>query len=248
MGLFVVSGPTGSGKATFTYAALKEVSGKEIKVVSIENPVWEILDGVCQVQVNPRTGLTCSNALREIMRQDPDVILVSETRDQETAELVVETALTGHLLLTTLHADTSTIALRRLLDMGLEPYLLNNSIIGINAQKLVRLICVNCKEEYEPDDWEREAVKHIEGMKFFSGRGCEHCSNYGYRGRIAINELLELDSELRDLVMKDAPEEQIREQALKAGMISMRQDGLMKAKEGLTTVKEVIRVCPGLTH
>ncbi|OPY66490.1 MAG: Type II secretion system protein E [Syntrophorhabdus sp. PtaU1.Bin050] len=244
-GVFLVTGPTGSGKTTTLYAALKHINTPEKNILTIEDPVEYILQGIAQMQINPKIHLDFAKALRSFLRQDPDVIMVGEIRDEETAEIAIQAALTGHLVFSTLHTNDSASALTRLVDMGVEPYLLTSSITAILAQRLVRKICPHCKIIHEVSEYERELIKAYfrNGEKtLYKGQGCDYCLNTGYAGRIGIFELLMLTGKVRQMVQEKASSEEIKAQAIRDGMATLREDGLRKAFEGITTLSEVIRV------
>ncbi len=239
-GMILVTGPTGSGKTTTLYASLRKLNRPEVKIITIEDPVEYVLDGVNQIQVNPQVGLTFASGLRSIVRQDPDIIMVGEIRDLETAEIAIHAALTGHLVFSTLHTNDAPGAITRLIDMGIDDFLVSSSVICILAQRLVRLICENCKEEYEPPKSIAKAFG-IEG-KLFKGRGCGECGYTGYKGRTGIYEMLVVTDGIRGLITKGVDSETIKKKAIEEGMKTLFQDGLEKAKKGLTTIEEVIRV------
>jgi len=244
-GVFLVTGPTGSGKTTTLYAALKHINTPEKNILTIEDPVEYILQGIAQMQINPKIHLDFAKALRSFLRQDPDVIMVGEIRDEETAEIAIQAALTGHLVFSTLHTNDSASALTRLVDMGVEPYLLTSSITAILAQRLVRKICPHCKIIHEVSEYERELIKAYfrNGEKtLYKGQGCDYCLNTGYAGRIGIFELLMLTGKVRQMVQEKASSEEIKAQAIRDGMATLREDGLRKAFEGITTLSEGIRV------
>ncbi len=244
-GIVLVTGPTGSGKTTTLYAALASINKTGINIITIEDPIEYRISGIGQVQVNPKINLTFASGLRSIVRQDPDVILVGEIRDSETAEISIQSALTGHLVFSTLHTNDAASAITRLVDMGVEPFLLASSINAILAQRLVRIICPHCKEAYTPDP--EELVKFRitrDGVteQVYRGRGCAKCHHTGYKGRCGIFELLVIDREMKNLILKTANAEEIKEQAVKNGMITLRRDGAMKVLQGITTIEEVYRV------
>ncbi|MDI6871880.1 MAG: ATPase, T2SS/T4P/T4SS family [Bacillota bacterium] len=249
-GMILVTGPTGSGKTTTLYTALQEVNSPERNVVTLEDPVERALVGVNQVQINPKAGLTFATALRALLRQDPDVIMVGEIRDLETARLAVQAALTGHLVFSTLHTNDAVATLVRLVDMGVEPFLVGSSVRLILAQRLVRAVCESCREAYEATPREiilaglaaTEEEAGAQKLRLYRGKGCPRCRQTGYFDRLAIHEVLPVTRELRQLIAANAPEEAVREAAERAGMISLRQDGMAKARQGLTTVEEVLRV------
>jgi type II secretory ATPase GspE/PulE/Tfp pilus assembly ATPase PilB-like protein len=243
-GILLVTGPTGSGKTTTLYTALNALNSMERSLATLEDPVEYRLPIVRQTQVKPAVGMTFGAGLRAILRQDPDVILVGEMRDQETAELAVRAALTGHSVFSSLHTNDAAGALPRIIDMGIAPYLVASSVNGVIAQRLVRLICNRCKEPYELSREELTpfGLEDAAGFTFYRGAGCEACHGSGYRGRAAIFELLVVDDGIRALVHEQASSSQIRTSAEGAGMVVMRQDGMQKALVGLTTLDEVFRV------
>lgn len=244
-GIVVVTGPTGSGKTTTLYAALSFLNDIETKILTAEDPVEYDIDGLCQVQVNPDAGLTFAKALRSFLRQDPDIILVGETRDLETAQIAVQASLTGHLVLSTLHTTDAPGSIVRLVDLGIEPFLLTATLEGIIAQRLARTICKSCKEQYEPKEEELMELnltpEMVKGKKFSRGRGCTVCNNSGYKGRLAIFEIMVIDDEVRDLVMKNANTTVLRAIARKKGMRTLREAGLLAIYDGLTTIDEIVR-------
>ncbi|MGB9792534.1 MAG: type II secretion system ATPase GspE [Thermacetogeniaceae bacterium] len=244
-GMVLVTGPTGSGKTTTLYTALKALNSIEKNIITVEDPVEYVLEGVNQIQVNAKTGATFSTYLRSILRQDPDVIMVGEIRDLETAEIAVRSATTGHLVLSTLHTNDAPGALIRLIDMGVEPFMVASSVIGVIAQRLVRRICPACREPYRPTEAELSfaGVKSADG--FFIGKGCERCGYTGYHGRIAIHEVLVVKPALQRLILKRASIEELREAALQGGMVPLKDDGIAKALQGITTIREVMRVTFG---
>jgi type IV pilus assembly protein PilB len=244
-GIIVVTGPTGSGKTTTLYACLHELNDIETKILTAEDPVEYDIDGLCQCQINPEVGLTFARCLRSFLRQDPDVILVGEIRDLETAQIAVQASLTGHLVFSTLHTNDAPSSIIRLVDLGMEPFLLTATIEAIVAQRLVRLVCPNCKEQFEPSEanlMELELTPEmVQERTFFRGRGCDNCNKSGYRGRMALFEILTLDDELRELIMRNASTQVIRHEAKKRGMRSLRESGLLAIYEGQTTIDEVVR-------
>ncbi len=246
-GMILVTGPTGSGKTTTLYAALHVLNTSERKILTVEDPVEYQLEGINQMQVKPDIGLSFANALRSIVRQDPDVIMVGEMRDLETARICVQSALTGHLVLSTLHTNDAASSVTRLLEMGVEDYLLTSTLNAVLAQRLVRVLCTRCREPYEalPEVVEQMSLRRFvpEGpVRLYRAVGCEHCSGTGYRGRTIIQELMLLNDDLRRLVLREADAPQLQRAALAAGMHSMHEDGLRKAVAGTTTVEETIRV------
>jgi len=244
-GIVIVTGPTGSGKTTTLYAALAELNSIESKILTAEDPVEYDIDGLCQCQINEEVGLTFAKCLRSFLRQDPDIILVGEIRDLETAQIAVQASLTGHLVLSTLHTNDAPSSIIRLLDLGMESFLLTATIEGIVAQRLVRTICTECKESYEPSEEELLELaltpQDVSGRVFYRGRGCDQCHKSGYRGRMAIFEILQMDDEVRDLVMREASTNQIRDYARQKGMQTLRESGLIAIYDGQTTIDEVVR-------
>jgi general secretion pathway protein E len=242
-GIILVTGPTGSGKTTTLYGALDKINSPDKNIITIEDPVEYQLQGVGQIQVNPKIGLTFATGLRSIVRQDPDVILVGEIRDLETAEIAIHAALTGHLVFSTLHTNDAPGAITRLIDMGIEPFLVVSSVVAIGAQRLVRVICPACKEAYKPDRTLLEELGLAAARKtFYRGRGCPECLNTGYRGRTGIYEFLLVDDAVRSLVLKTSDSVTIKTEAVKRGMTTLRDDGIRKVLEGQTTIEEVLRV------
>ena len=244
-GIFLVTGPTGSGKTTTLYAALEKLNSSERKIITVEDPVEYQLKGVNQIPVKPKIGLTFASGLRHIVRQDPDVILVGEIRDLETAEISIQAALTGHLVFSTLHTNDAPSAITRLQDMGVEPYLVSSVLEGVLAQRLVRRICNQCRapEVASPADIEALGITAADrDAKLFRGKGCENCRGTGYRGRSGIYELFPISEDVRSLVLRRASSREIRRTAVNDGMITLRDDGWRKAREGLTTIEEVLRV------
>jgi len=245
-GMILSTGPTGSGKTTTQYSILNKINSVERNITTIEDPVEYQLPGLNQVHVNRKAGLTFANAMRSFVRQDPDIIMVGEIRDLETAETAIQASLTGHLVLSTLHTNDAPSAVTRMVDMGVEPFLISASVIGVLAQRLGRRICPNCKEPYKPP---AEALHRIgfkiedmENVVFYRGRGCEQCRHTGYRGRTGIFELMMLNEEIQDLIVKRAPLSEVRSAALASGMKTLKSDGFQKVLEGMTTVEEIMRV------
>ena len=248
-GLVLVTGPTGSGKSTTLYASLLQLKSPRKNIITIEDPVEYQIDGISQIQVNPKINLTFANGLRSILRQDPDIVMVGEIRDLETAEIAIHASMTGHLVLSTLHTNDAPSAVTRLVDMGVEPFLVASSLEGVIAQRLVRRICTNCKVEYEITDVEKAQIAKmthlepvsLEGEKLFKGVGCEECMNTGYKGRIAICEVMEVNEELRSVISKNPESNIIKQNALENGMKTLVKDGIQKALKGITTLEEVIQ-------
>ncbi|MDZ7698191.1 MAG: type II secretion system ATPase GspE [Deltaproteobacteria bacterium] len=245
-GMVLVTGPTGSGKTSTLYTTLAKINSSENKIITLEEPVEYQLNGVNQIQVKPKIGLTFANGLRSIVRQDPDIILVGEIRDRETAEIAIQSALTGHLLFSTLHTNDAVGAVSRLLDMGVESFLLSSTLLGVLAQRLVRVICPHCKEPVTPDAKLLRSMdldsEETEGVEFFAGKGCEACRHTGFRGRTAIFEYLPVDADMRKEITKRSSTETIKDLALQKGLITLRQDGWRKVRQGITTISEVLRV------
>ncbi|MDD3654490.1 MAG: ATPase, T2SS/T4P/T4SS family [Desulfotomaculaceae bacterium] len=245
-GMLLMTGPTGSGKTTTLYTALNEINTHEKNIITIEDPVEYMLDGINQTQVNVKAGMTFAAGLRSILRQDPDVIMVGEIRDSETAEIAVRAAITGHLVLSTLHTNDAAGAITRLVDMGIEPFLVASSVLITVAQRLVRLICPQCRQVYElaPDAPERAFIgaEPDQPVTLYRGAGCDSCGNIGYKGRLAVHEVIPVTMGLRPLIIRNAPTDEIKRQALAEGMISLKMDGIQKALAGLTTIEEVMRV------
>jgi len=259
-GIILVTGPTGSGKTTTLYASLAKINTPEKNIITVEDPVEYKLAGIRQIQVDTKVNLTFANGLRSILRQDPNIIMVGEIRDFETAEIAIQAALTGHLVFSTLHTNDAPGAITRLIDMGVEPFLTSSSVIGVLAQRLVRKICPDCKEKYAPT---KEALKDIglnqeekidgsttltinpersRRIDFYQGKGCAKCMNTGYKGRISIYELMLPDDKIRNAIIAKAPTDEIRKLACSSGMITLMKDGIEKIKAGITTVEEVLRV------
>lgn len=248
-GMILVVGPTGSGKTTSLYSVLKKLNTKDVSIITIEDPVEYSLDGVDQIQVNERTGLTFAHGLRFILRQDPNIIMVGEIRDEETAAIAINAAMTGHKLLSTLHANDAPTALPRLIEMHIEPFLIASTINIIIGQRLVRTICSTCKASKLLSPSELENLKSLipkalfkENHVFYEGQGCDECHQTGFKGRIGIHEVLEMSAQIRDLIMQHANAGQIRETAIKNGMVTMLEDGFEKAMLGITSIEEVLRV------
>jgi general secretion pathway protein E len=245
-GIVLVTGPTGSGKTTSLYAALSKINSPSINIITIEDPIEYQIEGIGQIQVNPKIDLTFATGLRSIVRQDPDVILVGEVRDRETAEIAIQSSLTGHLVFSTLHTNDAASAITRLIDMGIEPFLVASSVIAIVAQRLVRVLCPRCKEPYEPDTESlidagipRNAVN---GQPIYRRKGCNSCMNTGYRGRTGIFEIMIMDEGVKKLILRTSDSNQINDEAVRGGMSTLVQDGARRVLEGITTIEEVLRV------
>ena len=243
-GIVLITGPTGSGKSSTLYAALNRLNGEHVNIITIEDPVEYQLEGVNQIQVNPNVGMTFAEGLRSILRQDPNIIMVGEIRDRETAEIAIRASLTGHLVLSTLHTNDALSTVARLIDMGVEPFLVATSLSGVVSQRLVRRVCRDCQEEHEPTKREADifARRGLKIEKVMRGRGCPTCNMTGYKGRIALHELMVMSDEMRKVILNGEPLSKLREIAIKNKMIFLIDDGLLKVKQGLTTTEEVLRV------
>jgi type IV pilus assembly protein PilB len=248
-GLILATGPTGSGKTTTLYMVLKELNKPDVSIITIEDPIEYSLPGVDQIQVNARTGLTFASGLRSILRQDPNVVMVGEIRDGETANIAVNAAMTGHLVLSTLHTNDAPTTMPRLLDLGVEPFLIASTVNIAIGQRLVRTICADCKVKKIFNAEELAALTEAfppeiikDNKTFYKGEGCQRCNHSGYKGRVGIHEVLEVNEGMRALIMKRANADDIRKQAIKDGMITMTEDGFNKAVEGITTIEEILRV------
>lgn len=248
-GMILATGPTGSGKTTTLYTILKVLNTPDVSIITIEDPIEYAIEGIDQLQVNPRTNLTFAKGLRAILRQDPNVIMVGEIRDEETAGIAVNAALTGHLLLSTLHTNDASTAFPRLIDMKVEPFLIASTVNIVIGQRLVRRICVHCRVERPVTEAELQSLAEVlpmdslkTKMVFYSGKGCDACDNSGYLGRVGIHEVLDVDDEIRDAIMHRANADEIRVIAVKNGMTTMIQDGFNKVLNGITTVEEILRV------
>lgn len=247
-GIILITGPTGSGKSTTLYGALNEIDSIEKNVITVEDPVEYKLDRINQINVRPKINLTFANVLRSILRQDPDIIMIGEMRDSETAQIAVQSSLTGHLVFSTLHTNDAVSSLTRMIDMGIAPFLISSSVIGVMAQRLVRQICPRCIEEYKPDEKIFKNIKtninipDFENIKFYRGKGCDHCKHTGYRGRTAIIEMVRINDEIRSMIINHSSNNEIKEVAIKNGMLTLMDSGIAKVLEGITTIDEVIRV------
>ena len=245
-GIILVTGPTGSGKTTTLYAMLSHLNNPGINIITIEDPIEFQIDGIAQIQVNPKIDLTFANGLRSIVRQDPDVILVGEIRDKETAEIAIQSSLTGHLVLSTLHTNDAASAVTRLIDMDIEPFLITSSVFAVAAQRLVRVLCPSCRQPYLPD---RQSLANIglpediaERQPIYKKGGCPLCMNTGYHGRTAITEIMFMDETVKQTILQTSDANAIHREALECGMITLLQDGARKVQEGVTTIEEVLRV------
>ena len=247
-GIILVTGPTGSGKTTTLYASLAEIDNEARNIITIEDPVEYKLSGYSQIEVKPKVGLTFANALRSVLRQDPDVIMVGEMRDTETAQIAIQSALTGHLVFSTVHTNSAPATITRLIDMGIEPFLVSSSIIGVLAQRLVRRICPDCRKSYQPhpEQLRELGIKEVSfrklGRRFFRGDGCDNCRQTGYRGRIGIHELLVMSEGVKNTILESSDSDTIKKQGLKEKMITLRRDGVNKILHGLTTAEEILSI------
>ena len=247
-GIILVTGPTGSGKTTTLYASLAEIDNEARNIITIEDPVEYKLSGYSQIEVKPKVGLTFANALRSVLRQDPDVIMVGEMRDTETAKIAIQSALTGHLVFSTVHTNSAPATITRLIDMGIEPFLVSSSIIGVLAQRLVRRICPDCRKSYQPhpEQLRELGIKEVSFRKldrrFYRGDGCDNCRHTGYRGRIGIHELLVMSEGVKNTILESSDSDTIRKQGLKEKMITLRRDGVNKILHGLTTAEEILSI------
>ena len=245
-GIILVTGPTGSGKTTTLYAVLSSINKPDINIITIEDPVEYQIQGISQIQVNPKINLTFAQGLRSVVRQDPDVILIGEIRDKETAEIAVQSALTGHLVFSTLHTNDSAGAITRLVDIGVEPFLISSAVIAVAAQRLVRILCNDCKEPYTPDEVSLNGMgithNQFKNSIIYRAKGCEKCLNTGYKGRIGIFEIMTLGYKLKNLLLKTYDSHHIKEEALRLDLVTLRQDGIQKVLNGITTIEEVLRV------
>ena len=241
-GIILVSGPTGSGKTTTLYSTLNKMDNPDVNIVTIEDPIEYDLDNINQAQVNRRSGVTFASALRAILRQDPDIIMVGEVRDEETVELAIRAALTGHLVFSTIHTNDSAAGFTRLLNWGMEPFLITSTVKGILAQRLVRKLCKECRKKHmvEPSELEQFGLEVDEPMEFYKSVGCLSCRNTGYQGRVGLFELIRMNNEIADLVMEQKPGHVIRQKAIEAGMFSLLHDGLIKAQRGDTSLQEIL--------
>jgi type IV pilus assembly protein PilB len=246
VGMLLITGPTGSGKSTTLYSVLNQLNSVSTHILSIEDPVEYMLEGINQVQVNAKANVLFANTLRSFLRNDPDIIMVGEIRDKETAEVAIQAALTGHLMLSTLHTNDAPSAATRLIDMGIEPFLVSSSLIGSLAQRLTRVLCPECKEPYKPSESELLALnippEEGKNLTFYRPKGCEFCREIGYRGRIGIFELMTIDDQFRDQIVRKASSVRLRELALKTGMQTLQQDAVKKIIQGITSIEEAMRV------
>ncbi len=241
-GICLISGPTGSGKTTTLYTLLAEKNTPEVNIITVEDPVEIRIPGLNQVQVNAKAGMTFASGLRSILRQDPDIILVGEIRDGETAEIAMRAAITGHLVFSTIHTNDAVSSINRLIDMGLEPYMVSSALVGVVSQRLVRRICTNCREAFEPDEYDIQALRLDPGQKIYKGKGCSECNEKGYKGRIAIHEIVVMTKKMKTLLEKRASEEDMRQLAVTEGTQMLQESARALVLEGITTVDELNRV------
>ena len=248
-GIILVTGPTGSGKTTTLYAILQSINKPGINIITIEDPVEYQMKGISQIQVNPKIDLTFARGLRSIVRQDPDVILIGEVRDRETADIAVQSALTGHLVFSTLHTNDSPSAITRLVDIGVEPFLISSSVLAVFAQRLVRVLCTDCKQPYAPKSVYLQSIgvhaAQFAAKPIFKAVGCEKCFQTGYRGRLGIFEIMVMSEELKTLIIQTYDSNRIKALATQEKMVTLREDGIEKVLEGTTTLEEVLRVTQG---
>jgi len=240
IGVIFLAGPTGSGKTTTLYTCLNEIKSLDTKIITIEDPMEYEMDDIMQIQISPKVGLTFASALRSILRHDPDIIMIGEVRDKETAELAVRSALTGHLIFSTIHTNDATSGVARLVDMGIEPFLLVSAVKSFIAQRLVRIVCNKCKEEHNMEGV--AAAQNIPVTKHYKGKGCDACRYTGYRGRTAIHEVFVLDNEIQEMVLKGVSSNELRQKAREKGMRTLRENGWLKVEQGITSIEEVLRV------
>lgn len=243
-GIVLVTGPTGSGKSTTLYTELSEINSDDVNIITVEDPVEYTLEGINQVNVNSKAGMTFASALRSILRQDPDVIMIGEIRDNETAEIAIKAAITGHLVMSTLHTNDAASSVTRLIDMGVEPFLASTSLTGIIAQRLVRRICPYCKEEYEASSYEKKILRQPEDkpLKIYKGKGCGRCHNSGYYGRVGLYEVMEMDRELKDAINRTKDPNVLKDIARKNGMTTLEEECIKHVLDGLTTIKELATI------
>ena len=241
-GICLISGPTGSGKTTTLYTLLAEKNTPEVNIITVEDPVEIRIPGLNQVQVNAKAGMTFASGLRSILRQDPDIILVGEIRDGETAEIAMRAAITGHLVFSTIHTNDAVSSINRLIDMGLEPYMVSTALVGVVSQRLVRRVCTNCREAIDPDEYDIETLRLEPGQKIYHGKGCSECNEKGYKGRIAIHEIVVMTKKMKALLEKRASEEDMRQLAVTEGTQMLQESARALVLEGITTVDELNRV------
>ena len=242
--MILLVGPTGSGKSTTLYAMIRDLAREEVNIVTLEDPVEYHIPGVSQCQINEKTGMTFANGLRSILRQDPDIIMIGEIRDEETAEIAVQASITGHLVVSTLHTNSAAGTITRMLNMGVEGYLLADSVIGVIAQRLVRRLCPNCKQPHKPTEYERKLLNldDLDETMIFEAKGCPMCANTGYKGRIGVYEMMEINAEMKDAIAKDASTAEIKHLAVENGMETLAAGARRKVLEGITSVSELVGV------
>jgi type IV pilus assembly protein PilB len=245
-GIILVTGPTGSGKTTTLYSILSRLNTPKVNIITVEDPIEYQMFGISQVQVNAKVGLTFAAALRSILRQDPDIVMIGETRDQETAQIAIQAALTGHLVLSTLHTNSAPASITRLIDMGIEPFLISSSIVGVIAQRLVRRLCESCKEKYHPTqetlDMLGMSKEKSDKITFYKPKGCGECSDLGYKGRLPLFEIMLMTDDISRLTMERSSTTVLRKQAIIDGMSLLIDDGIIKVEKGLTSIEEVLSV------
>ncbi|MGN0143673.1 MAG: GspE/PulE family protein, partial [Clostridium sp.] len=243
-GIILVTGPTGSGKSTTLYSILKDLNREDVNIITVEDPVEYTLEGINQVNVNTKANLTFASGLRSILRQDPDIIMVGEIRDNETAEIAIKAAITGHLVLSTLHTNDAPSSITRLCDMGIKPYLVATSVVGIVAQRLVRKICPKCSEEYEATEYEKEILKYhgSKKLKLHRGKGCAYCNGIGYKGRTAIYEIMEVTREHREAIISEVSSDKLRDISIKNGMTTLADECRTLVLNGVTTIEEMATI------
>jgi type IV pilus assembly protein PilB len=248
-GIILTTGPTGCGKTTTLYSCLRKVNKVEYKIITTEDPVEYDISGIIQVTIKPKINLTFATCLRHILRQDPDIIMVGEIRDKETAQIAIQASLTGHLVFSTLHTNDAPGAVTRLIDMGIEPFLITSTLESVIAQRLVRLLCPKCKEAYTPDEYELSQINlspdQIAGKTFYRAKGCRDCNDIGYKGRTGIFEILLMTDKIRTLIMDKAHTALLRRAAVEDGMRTLREDGLLRVYDGVTTIEEIVRETQG---
>lgn len=243
-GIILVTGPTGSGKSTTLYTALSELNKEDINIITVEDPVEANIDGINQVHVNVKAGLTFASALRSILRQDPDIIMIGEIRDQETAEIAVKASITGHLVVSTLHTNSAPASITRLIDMGIEPFMISASVVGVIAQRLVRRLCPRCKQAYQPDTIQKQLIglKESDDLTLYKAKGCHQCNDTGYTGRTGVYEIMVVSSAMRILINKGATIDDLKNLAISEGMYTLRSNAIRLVKKGVTSVEELVRI------
>ncbi len=243
-GVILVTGPTGSGKSTTLYSVLSDLNKTNRNIITIEDPVEYTMEGVNQVNVNIKAGLTFASGLRSILRQDPDIIMVGEIRDNETAEIAIRAAITGHLVLSTIHTNSAPATVSRLIDMEIEPYLVATSLSGIISQRLIKRICPKCKESYEARDYEKKllGISTEDNLTLYRGTGCKNCNNTGYKGRVGVYEIMEVDREVREAIIREATSDELKDICMRKGMKSLKASGIRLVLDGTTAIEELIKI------